>query len=487
MNIAFISSEAVPFAKTGGLADVAGALPKELSKLDCNVRLFIPKYDVLNLGDQKIKKINFETPIEIKTGDKNYKVNVFQGKLADSNVEVFLIDQQELYNRGSVYTSDSDEDIRFIVFQKAVIETLQKLKWSPDIMHCNDWQTGLIPLYLKFNYSWDKLFKKTATIFTIHNIGYQGLFPASTMFKAEIPQELFYPVAPAEFYGKVSFLKAGICLADMVNTVSETYGNELLTPEFGGGMEGVLEGRKNDLSGILNGVDYNIWSPENDKIIPFNYSSKDLSGKLKNKKYLLKELKMPYQKDVPLIGMVSRIVSQKGFDILARAVKYLVQLNAQWVILGTGEKKYENKLLRIAKLYPENLKVNLYYNDELAHIIEAAADIFLMPSLYEPCGLNQIYSLKYGTIPVVRKTGGLADTVRDWDEHIKTESGNGFVFEKYNGFDLYASVKRAVQCYKDKKVWRKIQLNAMQQDFSWKSSAEKYLELYKKALTDKVI
>lgn len=487
MNVAFISSEAVPFAKTGGLADVAGSLPNELVNLGCNVKLFLPKYDLLKLDNIDIKKADFNIPIRIAVGKKEYLVEVFSAVIKESNIEVFFIGQEQLFNRGTLYTTDSDEDIRFIVFQRAVIETIQRLQWAPDIIHCNDWQTGLIPLYIKYNYSWDKLFKKTATVFTIHNIGYQGLFPASTAFKAEIPQELFYPMAATEFYGKVSFLKAGIYLSDVINTVSETYAQELLTPELGGGMEGVLKERLEDFSGIVNGVDYNIWSPEKDKIIPHKFTSANLSGKEKNKKYLLKEVKMPYKKNTPLIGMVSRIVSQKGFDILARAVKYLVQLDAQWIILGTGEKKYENKLLRVAKLYPNNLKVNLYYNNELAHIIEAGADIFLMPSLYEPCGLNQIYSLKYGTIPVVRKTGGLADTVKDWDVNIDKKSGDGFVFDNYNGHDLYATVKRAVQCYGNKDIWKKIQKNAMNKDYSWRNSAEEYLKLYKKALVNKTI
>lgn len=486
MNVAFISSEAVPFAKTGGLADVSGSLPHQLARLGCKVKLIIPKYDILNLEKYDLEKVNFDSPVSVSAGEKKYDINVFSCKDCDSKVEIYFIEQNELFNRGKIYTEDKDEDIRFIVFQKAAIETLQHLNWAPDIIHCNDWQTGLIPLYIKFNYSWDKLFRKTATLFTIHNIGYQGLFPASTLFKAEIPQELFYPMAPAEFYGQVSFLKAGITLADSVNTVSRTYAQELLSPEFGGGMEGVLAERQDDFTGIVNGVDYDIWSPEKDKMIPHNYSADDLSGKLENKKYLLNQLGMPFQKEIPLMGMVSRIVSQKGFDILARAVKYLVQLNAQWVILGTGDKKYENKLIRIAKLYPNHLKVNLYYNEELAHLIEAASDIFIMPSLYEPCGLNQIYSLKYGSVPVVRKTGGLADTVHDWDANIQNESGNGFVFENYNGYDLYASVKRAVNCFNDKDLWKKIQLNGMKQDYSWQSSAKKYLELYKNALINKV-
>jgi len=486
MNVAFISSEAVPFAKTGGLADVSGSLPLQMAKLGCNVKLIIPKYDVLNLEKYELTKINFYSKICIRAEDKNYEIDIYFCRDIESNMEIYFIEQTELFNRGKIYTEDKDEDIRFIVFQRAAIETIQHLNWGPDIIHCNDWQTGLIPLYIKFNYSWDKIFRKTATLFTIHNIGYQGLFPASTLFKADIPQELFYPMAPAEFYGKVSFLKVGISLADAVNTVSKTYASELLTSEFGGGMEGVLAERKKSFTGIINGIDYNIWSPEKDTKIYKNYSADDMSGKIENKKYLLTQLGMPFQKEIPLIGMVSRIVSQKGFDILARAVKYLVQLKAQWVILGTGEKKYENKLIRIAKLYPDNLKVNLYYNEDLAHLIEAGSDIFLMPSLYEPCGLNQIYSLKYGAVPVVRKTGGLADTVCDWDQHIHYKSGNGFVFENYNGYDLYSAVKRAVNCYKDKSIWQKIQMNGMKQDYSWQNSAKKYLDLYKNALLNKL-
>ncbi len=482
MKVAFISAEVFPFAKTGGLADVAGALPRALSETGNELKVFMPKYDVIPSHFKLEKRTDISEKFFIRVNAKDQKAKVFSALLPESDVEVFFIDQPEYFHRGKLYTEDLDEAERFIFFQKAVIETMQRLQWAPDIIHCNDWQTGLIPLLIRANYGWDRLFDKTATLFTIHNIGYQGCFPLSTAFKAELDIEYLRPAGPVEFYGKISFLQAGIALSDLVNTVSNTYSKELLTPEFAHGMAGILEERSKDFFGILNGVDYSAWNPETDSVIPYNYSVNDLSGKLKNKKYLLKELNLEFNKDMPIIGMVSRIVSQKGFDILAEAIRYLAELPAQWIILGKGEKRYENKIIRIANKFPDHIRANLFYNDELAHIIEAGADMFLMPSRYEPCGLNQIYSLKYGTVPIVRKTGGLADTVIDWDDStISGRLGNGFVFEGYNGFELYSAVKRGIQCYKNKKTWNTLISNGMNEDFSWNKSAAEYVKAYNRA------
>ncbi len=480
MKVGFISSEVVPFAKTGGLADVSGALPKALFKLDCDVKIFLPKYDCIIASKFKLRKLFKHQSFEIKIGFKYFRCSFFTCKYPGTNIDVYFIGQEDLFNKGKLYSEDNDEPIRFIFFQKAVIELMQLLKWAPDIIHCNDWQTGLIPFYIKNHYSWDRLFEKTKTLFTIHNIGYQGTFEISDLINNEFPDEFFNPISGAEYFGKVSFLKAGLIFSDMISTVSKTYAKEILTPEYGNGMEGVLQSQKNKLTGIVNGVDYEVWNPEIDPSIPFNYNLKTVSLKVKNKQYLLKELNMNFDKNLPLIGMISRVVSQKGFDILADAVKYLVKLPAKWVILGTGDKKYEDKIIDIAQQYPDHLKANLFYNDELAHIIEAAADIFLMPSKYEPCGLNQIYSLKYGTIPVVRAVGGLEDTVLDWDENIRTKKGNGFKFKEYNSFELYFSVKRAIMTFQNKRDWQRLVENAMSKDFSWDKSAKEYLKLYKK-------
>ena len=480
MKIAFVSTECVPYAKTGGLADVAGALPITLSELGCEVKVFIPKYFIIDEVKHELK-YNWEIgEMPVRVNGQIRSVHVHQSKLPNSNVEINFIDCPHYFHRHRIYTNDMDEDERFILFSKGVIETLQRMQWAPDILHCNDWQTGLMPLFIKDNYNWDRLFDHTATVFTIHNIGYQGRFSKSVLLGAEIRGDLFYPI---EMGGGISFIKAGIIFADMINTVSNTYAHEILTAEMGAGMEQTLMQRKDDLYGILNGADYNTWDPETDKYLSYNYSINDLSGKLKNKKSLLQKFSMPFNEKVPLIGMVSRMVLQKGFDIFADAVNELMNLNAQWLILGSGEDRYENLFRSLSISLPKKINTYIGYNNELSHLIEAGADMFLMPSHYEPCGLNQIYSLKYGTVPIVRKTGGLADTVHDWDElnHFGLETGTGFSFNDYSGYALYKSVERAVNCFNVKEAWRKIQKNGMEKDYSWNHSAQLYLELYKLA------
>jgi starch synthase len=321
---------------------------------------------------------------------------------------------------------------------------------------------------------------------TIHNVAYQGRFVKSAFAKAEINEKYYLHGGIGEYEGGVNFLKAGIYSAHVINTVSETYAKELLTPAYGYGMQTPLSFRIRDFFGIVNGVDYNIWSPETDQFIPYKYSIDDLSGKLKNKKFLLDHLHLPFDENIPVIGIVSRLVTQKGFDIIAYALNHLMELNAQWVILGSGEYKYEEMFQHAKNHYPGKVSVYFGFNNELSHLIEAGADIFLMPSYYEPCGLNQIYSLKYGTVPVVRKTGGLADTVQDWNEFLAQgkEIGTGYSFHDYTANALIHSVQRAVNDFQMKEVWKKIQFNGMRKDYSWKRSAEKYVELYKKALNN---
>jgi starch synthase len=488
MKIAYVASEAVPFVKTGGLADVAGALPKALAELGNEVKLFIPKYYSI---DESLYELSYcwdigEMPIRV-AGSVNI-VHVLKGFLPNSNVAVYFIDCPKYYHRELLYTNDDDEDERFILFSKAVIETLQRLKWAPDVVSCNDWQTGLIPLYLKDNYSWDKLFDRTATTMTIHNVGYQGRFSSRTVDKAEIRRDLFYPNSPIETWGDISFLKAGLSYAEVINTVSETYAREILGSQYGAGMEGILNYRKNDLYGIINGIDYTIWNPEVDKHIPFHYSFNGLSGKIKNKKYLLENLHLPFNEETPVIGMISRLVAQKGFDIFALAAPQLLTLDAQWVIVGGGEPEYENMFRELTRLYPHKIANYIGFNNVLPHLIEAGADMFLMPSHYEPCGLNQIYSLKYGTVPIVRNTGGLADTVQDWPAYKAKgeETGNGFSFNKPDPFELISTIQKAINAFHNKKIWAKIQYNGMIKDFSWNSSAKKYMRLYELALMKRI-
>lgn len=487
MKIAFICSEAVPYAKTGGLADVAVSLPKALEELGCKVKLFIPKYYSIDESEFGLR-YNWEIgEIPVKINNHTRYAHVYQSILPGSSVEVNFIDCPHYFHRDQIYTDGFDEDERFILFCRSVIEAIQRLKWSPDIIHCNDWQTGLIPLYLKENYAWDKLYKSTATIFTIHNIAYQGRFSRNTVKNALIREQLFYPESPIEYHGDFSFMKTAIMFSDVINTVSTTYAKEILTPEFGGGMETVLKQREKSLYGILNGVDYSEWNPKNDKFLPFHYSLDNVEGKAKNKQYLLDKFGLKFNINFPVIGIVSRMVSQKGFDLVEEASKELMKFNAQWIILGTGEDRFEEMFRNLQLSYPEKVAVYIGFNNELSHLVEAGVDMFLMPSQYEPCGLNQIYSLKYGTVPIVRKIGGLADTVNDWFEYkLKgNESGTGFTFYNYEYHALIDTVKKAINTFADKKIWGKIQLNGMKNNFSWQASAGKYLELYNEILRKK--
>ncbi len=484
MKIAFAAGEVFPYAKTGGLGDVAGALPVELSKRGHEVKVFMPKYNTFGETEFGLR-YNWDLgEIPVRVDGQIRPVHVHTATLPGSKVEIYFVDCPHYFHRFRVYTNDPDEDERFILFSKGIIEILQRLKWTPDIIHCNDWQTGLIPVLLKENYAWDKMFDKTATVLSIHNVAYQGIFPKNAFAKAEIKQEHFMPGGLGEFFGNINFLKTGILASDVINTVSETYKLELKTPEFGCGLEQFLVSRENDFYGILNGIDYDVWNPKTDRLIPHNYSPAGMGGKIKNKKYLAGRLNLPFDENVPLIGIISRLVDQKGFDLAAYGINQLMELNAQWVILGSGDEKYESLFYDLAKKYPSKVSTYLGYNNELSHLIEAGADIFLMPSRFEPCGLNQLYSLKYGTVPVVRKTGGLADTILDWNESLAagSETGTGFSFNEYSSMNMADALKRALDAFKNKSVWNKIQKNGMKQNFSWGRSAEKYSDLYKKAL-----
>lgn len=483
MKIAYISSEIYPFAKTGGLADVAGSLPLALSKNGCDVKLFMPHYSLIDNEKFNIKKLNIVLP-PVNMGMDSVDFSVYHCKLPDSHAECYFIHNDNYYKRKKIYTEDDDEADRFIFFSKAVMELILALEWSPDILNVNDWQSSLVAYYLNTRYSQKEIFKNTRCVLTIHNIGYQGIFDESKLEVAEIRKELFYPGGPAEYYESVNFLKIGILYSDLINTVSRTYAEEILTAEFGAGLQGVLLERRSEIFGILNGIDENIWNPERDKFIKKKYSFNTIENKIENKKQLAREMGFEFDPEVPVIAMVSRMATQKGFDILIDTFPYLLEENAVWVILGSGEEEYENFFRNASIENPDKVFVYIGYSDKLAHLIEAGSDIFLMPSHYEPCGLNQMYSLKYGTVPVVRKTGGLADTVFDWDEMkaYGNYDGNGFSFEEYNGFALNDAVKRALQYFELKEVWRTLQKNGMSMDFSWNNSAIKYLALYRNAL-----
>ncbi len=484
MNVAIAASEAAPFAKTGGLADVVGALPKALHQIGCTVKVFMPKYSYI---DEAKYDLHYEYAIgemPVRVSGYPWPVHVQRSTLPGSTVEIYFIDCPHFFHRANIYTNDPDEGERFILFSKAVIETLQRLQWAPDVIHCNDWQTALIPLLLRDNYKWDMLFDSTATLLTIHNIGYQGLFPRSTLQAAELREDLFYPGGPLEFHDAVCFLKGGILFSDIVSTVSETYAHEILTPAYGAGMETILRTREHELYGVMNGIDDEVWNPETDHHLPHHYSLHDLGSKLRNKQFLLTNTGMRFHEQRPVIGIISRLVQQKGFDLIAESIPDLMAMDAQWVVLGNGEERYERLFMSLAHSFPDRMWAYIGFNNELAHLIEAGADMFLMPSLYEPCGLNQMYSLRYGSVPIVRTTGGLADTVRDWHEAEAQglDTGNGFSFVETTGHALSSTIRRALDTFKHKTLWRAIQLNGMKQDFSWKASATKYAALYEKAI-----
>ncbi|HUX06236.1 MAG TPA: glycogen synthase GlgA [Acidobacteriota bacterium] len=487
-RVLLASAEIVPFAKEGGLADVAGALPKALAEVGVDIRAVMPLYGGIDRDKFGIKSLESIPPLEIPMGPDTETAAVYATKIPGSDVPVYMIANGRFFDRKGVYNDPetgegySDNAFRFIFFQKAVIELLRHLNWTPEVIHCNDFHTGLIPYYVRSRRG--ELRELEATLFSIHNLAYQGVVPLEIMPVAEIPLEKFYPMSPFEFYGKVNMMKVGIVYATLINTVSPTYAREIQSDaEFGAGLEGVLRSRASDLSGIINGIDYSVWNPEIDSLIPHQFSAADLKGKELNKQELLKHYNLPQRKGrVPLIGIISRLADQKGFDILEESLDRLMEQDIQMVVLGTGVRKYHELFEAAAAKYPEKLGVSLAFDNALAHLIEAGSDMFLMPSRYEPCGLNQLYSLRYGTIPVVRATGGLADTIADYNP--ESGRGTGFSFKEYSGHALFGAVQRAVRLFADGKSWKALIGNAMTADFSWKSSAEKYLKLYNRAVLE---
>ncbi len=428
MKILFAASEAAPFAKTGGLADVAGSLPPALASLGHEVSLVMPRYRAVDIRKFNLKRVaGFSVPL----GTWQERCDVFAGKTA-GNVTVYFIDKDIYYDRPGLYRSERadypDNAERFIFFSRAVVELASALDLRPDIVHCNDWQTGLVPLYLKQGPGMHESLRKTHTVFTVHNLGYQGLFWHWDMRLTGLGWNVFTPEG-IEFWGKINLLKAGLIYSDIITTVSRTYSREIQTPEYGCGLDGVLRKRSADLYGIVNGIDTAEWNPARDPLVSRTYSLSRPAGKAACKKALLKQLGLP-DRGAPLIGMVTRLVDQKGLDILVDGLDEIMSLGVQLVILGTGDVKYHQILSEAAGRYPEGLCVLLEYNDAVARNIYAGSDLFLMPSRYEPCGLGQLHALRYGSVPVVRKTGGLTDTVANYNR--KTGQGTGFVFKEYS-------------------------------------------------------
>jgi len=463
---------------------VAGALPKSLRELGCEIKLIMPYYRMVK--DSGLPHQSLGEEIEVPLGYEKLKADIYQGRL-NQDIPVYFIDREEFFDRPHLYGTAKgdyfDNAERFVFFSKAVLLFCQRMGFSPDIIHHHEWQTGLIPAYLKSVYQNDPLLSRTAAVFTIHNIAYQGLFKKEKFWVTDLPAEMYNPEG-IEFWERINFMKAGIVYADVINTVSKKYSEEIQTAEYGYGLDGILRKRRSRLYGILNGVDYEDWDPAHDLHLIARYDLNDLHGKRECKKDLLKEFHLPSSlENAPLLGMISRLADQKGFDLLAEILDKLFTLDIGFVLLGTGDQKYHDLFTQIAHKYPQKAGIRIAYDDRLAHKIEAGADFFLMPSRYEPCGLNQIYSLKYGTIPIVRATGGLDDTITPYDPVSK--KGNGFKFVRYEAKEFLNTIRGAIRIYSQPEHWKQLLRNAMTADFSWKRSAEAYLQLYRKALEEK--
>ena len=460
-----VASEAAPFAKTGGLADVIGSLPAALQALGVQVAALIPMYKG---GAAKDARRIYDLTIWL--GSSRYDTSIYQ---AGGDVSYYLLDCPPLYGRDGFYGTAKgdfpDNHIRFAVLARAALEVARRL-FRPDVIHCHDWQASLVPVYLKTLLAGDPTFFSIRTLLTIHNLGYQGLFPKEALSDIALDTSLFHP-GGLEFYGRVNLLKAGIVYSDAINTVSKAYAREIQTPEYGFGLDGLLRARSSALSGILNGADYSAWNPETDPYIARNYSTQDLSGKQVCKRELLREFGFDAGQaaERPLLGIVSRFAAQKGADLIAAIGDELAKENLWLIVEGSGDTLYEQIFQKLALAYPDRIAVRVAYDEALAHRIEAGADMFLMPSRYEPCGLNQMYSLRYGTIPVVRATGGLDDTI---------EESTGFKFQEYTGAALLDAIRRAVTGFGQPEAWRARMLLAMAQDFSWGLSAREYQRLY---------
>jgi starch synthase len=483
ITVLIASSEIGPFAKTGGMADVCEALPKALVELQVRPTVVLPLYRHITTGGWDIEPVVGNMPVAV--GGQEIPADIYRGWLT-GEIPAFFVGCDEFFDRTYLYGTPKgdyfDNALRFTFFTNAVIALTEALNLQWDIVHCHDWQTALLPIYMKNLLADRPRFSRTRTVLTIHNLGYQGLFPTERYPLLGLPPQLYDP-SGLEFWGKINLLKGGIAFADAVTTVSPTYAAEIRTPELGYGLDGVLVAQQHKLVGILNGVDYATWSPETDRYISQRYSSDDLDGKRQCKQDLLDTLGLPgVLVDKPLFGMISRLAAQKGVDLIAQVAERLMMTGAGLVILGKGDAYYENLLVDMARKYRRQMSVRIDFDDELAHKIEAGSDMFLMPSRYEPCGLNQMYSLRYGTIPIVRRTGGLADTVREVST--KTGKGTGFLFRSYKADTFWRAIEKALRWFSDTELWLKVMRQAMATDFSWSRSARQYHKLYRNILRD---
>jgi starch synthase len=479
LRVVFAASEGVPYSKTGGLADVIGALPRAIVACGHDVSLFLPYYAVTRRKKLPVKDTGVR--ISIRMRDTLVKPTILKAE-GLGGVTVYFIQRDEYYDRAELYWGANggyeDNAERFMFFSRAVVAAVEALDLKPDVLHCHDWQTGLIPALVRHG-SNNGYLAPAASVFTLHNLSFQGLFWHFDMEMTDLPWSTFTPEG-LEFYGKISLLKAGLVYSDLINTVSRKYSREIQTQEFGCGLDGVLRVRSRDVFGILNGADYEHWDPATDRALAANYGPGNMAGKKRCRADLLSIYGLAVPESVPVLGMVGRLTKQKGLDILTEVLGRIVRLDTCVVLLGTGEPEYHEALGALARKHPKRIGLRLGFDEALAHKIEAGSDLFLMPSQFEPCGLNQMYSLRYGTVPVVRATGGLDDTITRFDQ--STGTGNGFKFMEYTGQALLSEVKSAVRLFADPKAWARLVANGMACDFSWDVSARKYVGLYGTAL-----
>ena len=480
MRILMASSEVAPFAKTGGLADVAGALPKALAKLGHDVRVVLPKYRTVDVEKHKLRPSVASFPVPV--AGRMEQATVWEGAI--DSVPVYFVQHDGYYDRDALYQTKNgdypDNAERFAFFSRSILEMTRPLNFLPEIYHCNDWQTGLVPTYLRAAPRGAPGPHTPGVLFTVHNLGYQGLFPPEAMAAANLGPELFNP-SGIEFYGKVNFLKAGLIFSDLISTVSRKYSQEIQTKEFGHGLDGVLRARAKDVHGILNGIDYDEWHPARDQYIVARFARDKRRGKAACKADLQGAFGLPERPDVPLLAVISRLTPQKGMDLVAEALDDLLGLDTQFVLLGTGDADLHQAFESAKRRHPSQVGLKLGFDVALSHKIEAGADMFLMPSRYEPCGLNQMYSLAYGTVPVVRATGGLDDTIQPFDPG--TGEGTGFKFAGATSQALLEAVRTAVSIYRRPEQWNRLVRNGMTCDFSWDRSANEYVALYQQILS----
>ena len=481
LKVLLLAAEVVPFAKTGGLADVAGALPKAIRGLGHDIRVAMPRYGRIDPG--KFDLVEVVAPFDVPIHRTTEPARILRGNL-DPDVPVYMVDNAKYFDREGIYMYPDDAD-RFIFFCRAMLEATKHLDWKPDVIHCHDWHTSIVPNWLNTLYRDDPAFADVVAVYTIHNLAYQGIFGHRVLEIAGLDEWGFmYHPEMADLNEVVDLMGRGIYWADLVSTVSETYAQEILTPEYGERLDPLLRDRRDRLFGILNGVDYEAANPATDPHIATNYDASTLEQRLENKLALQREAKLPENPKVPLIGIISRLTDSKGFDILGEAIDHILDLGVQFVLMGTGDQHYHELFSKMVQQYPRQAAILLTFNTPLAQRIYAGSDMYLMPSRFEPCGTSQLIAMHYGSVPIVRATGGLADTVQDYDP--RTEPGTGFVFEPYDRWALFAAIVRAVEIFGHRDLWRQIQLGGMHADFSWERSALKYVDLYRRAVASRL-